>query len=73
MWKEAVIAYLEVISWHLPVGNKEKHNKLNHDRWPWACDLYPGSLRYEDGLGITQLQIVLLIVCIISKSAEWED
>jgi hypothetical protein len=27
MWKEAVMAYFQILSWHLPVGTEESHEK----------------------------------------------
>jgi hypothetical protein len=31
IWKEAVMAYFMVISWHFPGGNDENHENLSQD------------------------------------------
>jgi hypothetical protein len=35
MWKEAVVAYYEALSWHLPAGTGKSHESVSQeDRYP---------------------------------------
>jgi hypothetical protein len=50
MWKDVVVVYLKVLSWHWPGGNEENHKKLYQDS-QYACrDLNPGPPEYKAGM-----------------------
>jgi hypothetical protein len=49
MWKEVVMVYLEVLSWHLPGGTVKTHEKP-YESWSAGCDLNPGPPTFKAGI-----------------------
>jgi len=48
------MAYLEFLSWHLPVGTEQKHVNLNMGIWSKGQDLNLRHSEYEMSVTVTQ-------------------
>jgi hypothetical protein len=54
MWKEAVVAFLKVLSRHLPGGTEENDENLSQNCRSPGRDLSPGPPEYEAGVLTTR-------------------
>jgi hypothetical protein len=54
IWKEAVLALFEVLSWNCPAGLRKARKTCQASRSP---DLNPGPLEYKSGLVTTGLRV----------------
>jgi hypothetical protein len=50
VWKEAVMALFEVLSWHLPEGLRKTTKDLGQNSWSPGRDLNPGPPEYKGGV-----------------------